>query len=185
MPEWQKKSALSCAMSRLPAILITMAIELGAGYVIHRFEATLKTITLLTSFMPVISAISGNVGLQSATISVRSIATGRSSFKRSSLLKEFVTCLVLALVAGTGLLTVGWIWSTHWEFGAVVGMSMAVSMVMAGLIGSSSPFLFRKLGVDPATSVGPFETAFQDVVGYTIFLYVASILLSGDKFGDQ
>eukprot|EP01135_Chromosphaera_perkinsii_P012446 Nk52_evm57s2657 gene=Nk52_evmTU57s2657 len=178
----ESRSSFECAMTRLPAIMITMAIELSAGYVIAQFAETLQTITLLTSFMPVISAISGNVGLQSATISVRAIATGRIKFKTSFLTKEFITCCFLAVFAGLGLFIVGSVWSEHWKFGAVVGMSIGVSMIMAGIVGSASPYLFKKFNVDPATSVGPFETAFQDVVGYTIFLYVASILLAGEKF---
>jgi magnesium transporter len=38
------------------------------------------------------------------------------------------------------------------------------------------PALSKKLGFDPATTAGPFETAFQDVVGFSVFLWLATVL---------
>jgi len=32
------------------------------------------------------------------------------------------------------------------------------------------------LGLDPATTAGPFETAFQDVIGFAVFLSLATLL---------
>jgi magnesium transporter len=37
--------------------------------------------------------------------------------------------------------------------------------------------LSKRLGFDPALTAGPFETAFQDVLGVTIFLSLATALL--------
>eukprot|EP01135_Chromosphaera_perkinsii_P004528 Nk52_evm22s287 gene=Nk52_evmTU22s287 len=178
-----KKSAMGAAFSRFPALFITLVIELMAGVVIARYERTLKEIVLLTSFMPVISAISGNVGLQSATIAVRSIATGQlgSGINRSALWKEIRTCLYLSVVAGFVVLSVGWLWSGWLLFGVVVGLAIAVSMTCAGFMGCISPHFFKYVGIDPATCVGPFETAFQDVIGYALFLAVADVILSSGR----
>jgi magnesium transporter len=51
------------ALLRLPGIMATMFIELFAGVVIYIFDSTLTQVLLLASFMPIISAISGNTGL--------------------------------------------------------------------------------------------------------------------------
>jgi magnesium transporter len=73
------KSPLQVAKLRLPWLMATMFIELLAGKVIHVFDQTLTTFILLASFMPIISAISGNTGLQSARLSSGGCRPGWSS----------------------------------------------------------------------------------------------------------
>ena len=75
--EMERKTPIQIARLRVPWLLGTMVIELGAGLVIHRFDGVLQRVILLASFMPVISAVSGNVGLQSAAIVVRGLDTGQ------------------------------------------------------------------------------------------------------------
>src|SRR6266700_1818158 len=77
--ELERRSPTRIALLRLPWIMATMFIELLAGVVIHFFDSTLTNVILLASFMPIISAISGNTGLQSATIIVRGLSTGQVS----------------------------------------------------------------------------------------------------------
>jgi magnesium transporter len=43
-------------------------------------------------------------------------------------------------------------------------------------MGTVIPVLSKRLGFDPATTAGPFETAFQDVVGFGVFLWLATLL---------
>lgn len=61
---------------RMPALVITMVIELLVAFQISRYQATLTHVPLLISFMPVISALSGNVGLQSSSITTRALSHG-------------------------------------------------------------------------------------------------------------
>ena len=55
---------------------------------------------------------------------------------------------------------------------------MFISINLAGFIGTVTPMLSKKLGFDPAVTSGPFETAFQDVIGVSIFLTIAQFLLT-------
>lgn len=177
--EMERRSPAQVARLRLPWLLGTMAIELGAGYVIHRYDDVLQQVILLASFMPVISATSGNVGLQAAAIAVRGLDTGHMSASRwaSAVRKELTTALLIALVCGTVLGAVGVLWSRHWPFGLVVGAALACAMLTAGLLGTLIPMASKRLGLDPATTAGPFETAFQDLIGFGVFLWLASRLL--------
>jgi magnesium transporter len=165
------------AKKRVPWLLTTMAIELLAGMVISHFDGVLKKVILLASFMPVISAISGNVGLQAAAITVRAVDSGvaksKSLFK--PIRKETATTLLMALVCGLTLGVIGIIWSKKVPFGMVIGGAMTCSMVTAGLMGTIIPVISKRLGFDPATTAGPFETAFQDVVGFGVFLWLATL----------
>jgi magnesium transporter len=153
---------------------------LFAGFVISRFDHVLTEVILLASFMPVISAVSGNVGLQAAAIVVRGLDTGHVQTSRWSkqVSKELATSLLMAIACGLVLGTVGAVWSSHVPFGIVIGGALTCSMLTAGFMGSVIPMLSKSLGFDPATTAGPFETAFQDVVGFAVFLWLASLLVN-------
>jgi magnesium transporter len=58
----------------------------------------------------------------------------------------------------------------------VIGIAMTCSMLTAGFMGTIIPMFSKRAGFDPATTAGPFETAFQDVVGFAVFLWLASLL---------
>jgi magnesium transporter len=177
--ELEKRSPMQIAMLRLPWVLITLALEFTAGLVIHYFDATLSKVILLASFMPIISAISGNTGLQSAAIVVRAMATGHVTLDRwwQPVWRQLQTTVIIGSVCGLVLGSVGGFWQGKWEFGLVVGVSMLISINISGIVGTSSPMISKRLGFDPALTAGPFETAFQDVVGITIFLSLATMLL--------
>jgi magnesium transporter len=54
---------------------------------------------------------------------------------------------------------------------------MFVSMQVAGFMGTAIPVVSKRLGFDPASTAGPFETAFQDVIGFAVFLWLASLFV--------
>src|ERR1041385_6276069 len=177
--ELERRSPYEIAMLRLPWVLTTLAIEFGAGIVIHYFDATLSKVILLASFMPIISAISGNTGLQSAAIIVRAMATGHVSLERwwAPVWRQVQTTLIIGGACGVALGMVGGFWQGKWEFGLVVGVAMFVSVNISGVVGTTVPMISKRLGFDPALTAGPFETAFQDVVGISIFLSLATAML--------
>ncbi len=188
--ELERKTPKEIARLRLPWLLITVFIELIAGFVIHRFDQTLSKVILLASFMPVIQAISGNTGLQSATIVVRGLATGHITLREwwRPVWRQFQTTLILGAVLGSLIFVIGGFWhglqqmherGTFFDpvFGFVVGFSMFVAVNLSGFVGTVIPMISKRLGFDPALTAGPFETAFQDVVGVTILLGLATLLL--------
>ncbi|GBC83314.1 Magnesium transporter MgtE [bacterium HR10] len=188
--ELERRTPTEIARLRLPWLLMTVLIELIAGAVIHRFDDTLGTVILLASFMPVIQAISGNTGLQSATIVVRGLATGHISLKDwwRPVARQLRTTLILGGILGALIFFVGGLWH-GWQrmaergtwfdpvFGFVVGFSMFVAINLSGFVGTVIPMISKRLGFDPALTAGPFETAFQDVVSVTIMLGLATLLL--------
>jgi magnesium transporter len=174
-----RRSPAQVAKLRVPWLLDTMGIELFAGLVISHFDAVLQQVILLASFIPVISAVSGNIGLQAAAIVARRLDTGHVTLKHGwrQISKELTTALLLAAVCGVVLGTVGAVWSRHLPFGLVIGGAMTCSMLTAAFMGTIIPMLSKRLGFDPATTAGPFETAFQDVISFAVFLWLASLLL--------
>ncbi|MCI0707097.1 MAG: magnesium transporter [Ignavibacteriae bacterium] len=177
--EMERRSPSQIAMLRLPWIMMTLLIQLLAGVVIHNFDETLTKVILLASFMPIISALSGNTGLQAAAIVVRGLATGHVDLSRwtDPIKRQFQITLILGFACGVILGIIGGIWHRTPAFGFVVGTSMFISINISGLIGSATPLLSKRLGFDPAITAGPFETAFQDVIGITVFLTIASLMM--------
>ncbi len=178
--ELEKKSPVQIAKMRLPWIMTTLGIELLAGVVIHVFDKTLTKFILLASFMPIISAISGNTGLQSAAIIIRGLSSGQVTLGgwRHALARQAATTLILGGVCALTLGVIAGVWDRHWIFGFVVFLGMFIAVNIAGIIGTCIPLLSKRAGYDPALTAGPFETAFQDVIGISIFLSLATALLN-------
>jgi magnesium transporter len=177
--ELERRSPTRIALLRLPWIMATMFIELFAGVVIHIFDNTLTQVILLASFMPIISAISGNTGLQSATIIVRGLSTGQVHLARwqHAVLRQMKTTLILGAAAGLVLGLIGAVWDGKLAFGLIIFVGMFMAVNIAGVVGTVVPLISKSLGFDPALTSGPFETAFQDVVGISIFLSFATLLI--------
>ncbi len=177
--EMDRRTPAEVARLRLPWLLGTMAIELCAGAIIARFDRVLRDVILLASFMPVISAVSGNVGLQAAAIVVRGLDTGHVSLHAwaETIRRELLAALLIAGAAGAVLAAVAIVWSGHLLFGLVVGLAMVCAIVAASVMGTLIPMVSKRCGFDPATTAGPFETAFQDVIGFTVFLWMATLLV--------
>jgi magnesium transporter len=175
----EHRSPTQIAVLRLPWVLLTLGIEFLAGLVVHHFDVTLSRIILLASFMPVISAISGNTGLQSAAIVIRALGTGHVTLEEwwRPVSRQLHTTIIIGSVCGLIIGLIGGVWQGKWEFGFVVGASMFLSVNISGFVGTTVPMLSKKLGFDPALTAGPFETAFQDVIGISIFLGLATAML--------
>lgn len=180
--ELEKKSPVQIAKLRLPWLLATLFIELMVVFVIQFHNDILEKVILLAAFMPIISAISGNTGLQSAAIVVRGLDTGNVNISRwwEPIIRQFKTNM---LIGGAVALVVGLIgffmsMDNKILFGMSVGLSMFISINIAGIVGTASPMISKKLGFDPALTSGPFETAFQDVIGITIFMTISTYLLT-------
>jgi len=177
--ELEKKSPSQVARLRLPWIMATMFIELLAGVVIHIFDATLTSVILLASFMPIISAISGNTGLQSAAIIIRGLSAGLVQLSRwqQAVVRQLPTSLIIGGACGLVLGVIGAMWAENWVFRLVIFIGMFIAVNVAGVVGTVVPMISKRLGFDPALTAGPFETAFQDVIGISIFLSLATALL--------
>ena len=57
----------------------------------------------------------------------------------------------------------------------VMSISMAINCVVAAIAGTSLPLLLKKLGTDPALAGSVLLVATTDVIGYFVFLGLASL----------
>jgi len=168
---------------RFSWILITLTFELFVALVISKlFVATIEKLAILTAFIPVIIAIAGNVGLQSSTLVVRSIALGTISMSRTAriIFSETRTGFSLGLICGSITSFVGFLINMKnpevFQLAFSVFIGMVSALTAAATIGTVEPLVLHKLKQDPAVSSGPLITAVNDLMGTTMYLLVATYL---------
>lgn len=167
---------------RLPWLLVTLLGGLGIAELIHAFDPLLQQEILLAGFIPIVMGMEGNVGIQAATVTVRGIATGRidGSVSRAVGAEVFNG----AVLGGFFALAIGGYCLIRFgdvRVAASVALAVVTGMTSAALVGTLVPLTLRRLGVDPAIATGPFVTTAMDVLGLTIYLSAAAVLLG--RFG--
>ncbi len=179
-----ERSSLRVAASRLPWIMIGLVSALGAGFIIEYQEHMLRQYLVLATFIPVVMAIGGSIGVQSSTIVVRGLATGQADLINlgSRLFKEMRVGLVMGLICGLSVGFIAWFWQGAYQLGVVVGLSMLMAILVAATLGAAVPVLLDRLKVDPALASGPFMTMSNDIVGLLIYFGLASNLLRWFQF---
>ncbi len=164
---------------RVPWLGFNMMWAFAAASVISAFEKTIGQVPALAVFMPIIAGQAGNAGIQTATVVVRSMALGEiESANLSQLLrKEWGLGLIKGALFGFVLGMVAWVWKGNATLGLVAGLAMFLNMLVAATGGVLVPTALRRLGFDPATVAGVFDTMLTDFMGFFIFLGLATLLI--------
>ena len=165
---------------RLPWLCVNLATAGLAALVITLFQSTLGQVIALAAFLPVIAGQGGIVGTQTLTLVVRSMALGEISPANAKqlLLKEFGLGLVHGCVLGllAGLIVL--MWHGNEYLALVVGVAMLANLCVAGVSGVVLPLSLKAAKLDPALSSAVVVTTITDVVGFLIYLGLASAAIS-------
>jgi magnesium transporter len=174
-----KSSSLDAARSRLPWLFTNLIGSLVSGWILWLFRFTLQEVVAIVSFLPVIAAMGGNVGLQSSTLIIRGLATGRIELSDvwNVFFREVRIGFLLGLSCGLILIGVGWLWHGQVFLGMVVGASVTIAFLVSTSMATIMPIVLKRVGVDPAVAAGPFVTTANDITGITIYLTLATVLL--------
>jgi magnesium transporter len=179
--ELRVTSALRIARIRMPWLFICMGGSFFSGLVIKSFELTLARMISLVAFIPMITSTGGNVGLQSSTIVIRSLALGTlpSSRLLKLVVKQIKVGILLGLACGAFLAVVAFFWGDQHPglLGTLVGVAMLLAVTFSTLSGMFIPLVFDRLKIDPAIASGPLITTLNDVLGITIYLTSASLMI--------
>ncbi len=183
----KEESALSPAgfavRKRLPWLQINLVTAFMAAAVVGVFEDTIASNAQLAVLLPVVAGQSGNTGAQALAVVIRGLALREinASHWRKVVGKEFFAALIngvaIALTTSAGV----YLWSRSSTLSAIIGISMVMSMVIAGLAGAAIPLALTKLRQDPAQSSSIVLTTVTDVSGFFSFLGIATMLLHSVK----
>jgi magnesium transporter len=173
------RSVFRLARQRAGWLLATSFAGVVADILTHWLGEPLP-LEVLAGFIPVVMGMGGNVGVQSATIAVRGIATGHVQIGGAwkFMFRELRVGVMLGLLYGTLVGTYALLTGRDQP---MVGVAVAISIVLAttlgSILGSSVPVALSRFGADPAVATGPFVTSTVDIVGIIVYFNVARVLL--------
>ncbi len=164
---------------RLPWMAANVFLNLGAVAVISTFEDTIAQVAILAAFIPMITDMGGNVGIQALSVSIRSIALGEVQIDdvKRVLRKELSIGLINGLALGSLFAIIAYILQREPMIGLIAGIALGFNVIVAGVVGGTIPFLINKIGKDPAMMTGPVLTTITDITGVTIYLGLSTIFL--------
>ncbi|QUA53201.1 magnesium transporter [Aristaeella lactis] len=182
-----KSSPLDLFIHRIPWLSLLMISATFTGIIISQFEKKLEALTCLAAFIPMLMDTGGNSGSQSSVTVIRALSLGELEFKDLGkvIWKEVRTAVICGLVLS--VLCFGKVMLIdrllmHNEdvslmVAVVVGLTLAVTVLCAKLVGCTLPMLAKKLGFDPAVMASPFITTIVDALSLLVYFGIATTLL--------
>ena len=157
-------------------LLLNLFTALLATWVISNFGASIEQMVALAFLMPIVASMGGNAGMQTLAVTIRAIATkelSKSNFNRV-VGKEFLIGILNGLIFAiiTGIIVQ--LWFKQLNLSLLIGVSMILNMIVAGLFGILVPVSLKKLNIDPALASSVFVTTITDVIGFLSFLGLGS-----------
>jgi len=167
--------------SRAPWLVVTLCAGLINVGVMSSFQNYAGgVLTFVMFFVPLITGMSGNIGIQCSTVLVRSMALGLVSpgNRGEAVFKEVLIGMTTGAVFGVlcALLVYGLDFAADVSaatVGLIVGTGLTGACLAGTLLGACSPLLFVRIGVDPAVAAGPIVTAFNDFLSMSIYFLIA------------
>lgn len=165
--------------ARLPWLLIGIIGGFLSARMMGAFEEELARITAIAFFIPLIQATGGNVGIQSSSIVVQTLANpgfvDEGIWKR--LLKVFAVALLNGFFLSLIVFGINLLFEGERMLSTVVSIALFSVVIFASFIGTITPLVLNKLGFNPALASGPFITTMNDLLGLGIYFSVVHILL--------
>ncbi len=172
-------SPLQLVKSRVVWLLLLFAAASITSSIISSFQEVLSSLVALAFFIPLIVDTGGNTGSQSATLMIRSMATGEVKYAHLYRIigRELLVGALLGIAIGlTGFLLALLINATP-VVAITLGVTIILVVLVANIIGTTLPIAIKKLGYDPAMVSAPLLTTIVDAIGLFIYFTVASILI--------
>jgi len=182
-----RSTPLDIYRHRIPWLMLLMVSATFTGMIITGFESRLAAQVVLTAFIPMLMDTGGNSGSQSSVTVIRALSLGELEFSDivAVIWKEIRTAVLcgvtLAILCFGKILLVDRLLLNNPDVtvmtAAVVCIALAVTVLIAKIIGCSLPMIARKLGFDPAVMASPFITTIVDALSLLVYFGIASSLL--------
>jgi magnesium transporter len=165
--------------ARLPWLVVGMLGGLLGALFMEAYE---NNITLtLTFFIPLIMATGGNVGIQSSSLVVQSLAN-KSAFSKTTytrLWKVFWVAILNGLLLATMVLFgIQFLMGSGFKLALIVAISLLSVVLLSSFMGTATPLVLDRFGINPALASGPFITTANDLLGLAVYFGVAHLLFS-------
>ena len=165
-------SVLNKTKKRFNWLLLNLFTALLATWVISKFGASIEQMVALAFLMPIVASMGGNAGMQTLAVTIRAIAKkelSSSNFNRV-VGKEFVIGILNGIIFAVITAVIVQLWFKEINLSLLIGVSMILNMIVAGLFGILVPVSLKKINIDPALASSVFVTTITDVIGFLSFL---------------
>ena len=157
-------------------LLLNLFTALLATWVISNFGASIEQMVALAFLMPIVASMGGNAGMQTLAVTIRAIAKkelSTSNFNRV-VGKEFIIGILNGIIFAIITAVIVHLWFKEISLSLLIGVSMILNMIVAGLFGILVPVSLKKMNIDPALASSVFVTTITDVIGFLSFLGLGS-----------
>ena len=172
---------------RIPWLALLMVSATFTGMIITGFESALAAQVVLTAFIPMLMDTGGNSGSQASVTIIRALSLGELEFTDTPkvIWKEIRTAVLCGLALATlcfgKIMLVDRILLGNTDITTltafVVCFTMAVTVLIAKMVGCTLPLAAKKIGFDPAVMASPFITTIVDALSLLVYFGIASALL--------
>ena len=172
---------------RIPWLALLMVSATFTGMIITGFESALAAQVVLTAFIPMLMDTGGNSGSQASVTIIRALSLGELEFTDTPkvIWKEIRTAVLCGLALATlcfgTIMLVDRILLGNTDITTltafVVCFTMAVTVLIAKMVGCTLPLAAKKIGFDPAVMASPFITTIVDALSLLVYFGIASALL--------
>ena len=182
-----KSSVFELFKNRIPWLMLLMVSATFTGLIITAFEDALAAQVALTAFIPMLMGTGGNSGSQSSVTVIRSLSLGELKFRDIGIVlwKEIRTAVLcgisLAVVCFAKIWLVDHLLMQNQEItlmvDAVVCLALAVTVIIAKVVGGLLPLAAKAMKLDPAVMASPFISTIVDALSLLVYFLFAKALL--------
>jgi magnesium transporter len=161
-------SVLIKTKRRFNWLLLNLFTALLATWVISMFGASIEQMVALAFLMPIVASMGGNAGMQTLAVTIRAIATKELSSGNFNKIvgKEFLIGILNGIIFAIITAVIVQFWFKEFKLSLLIGISMVLNMIVAGLFGILVPVSLKKVNIDPALASSVFVTTITDVIGF-------------------
>jgi magnesium transporter len=133
----------------------------------------------LIVFWTAMTAIGGNMTVQTSTIVIRGLTMDEFDKKEiaARVFREAGLGLIVGLISALAFFLLGFIWKGKLELGIIAAIASIIIVIVAAMLGAFAPLVFKRLGYDPAAASGPFLTLTMDATSITVYMLTALLVL--------
>jgi magnesium transporter len=160
---------------RLPWLVLGLLGALASAGIVSSFERDLESTITLAFFLPGVVYMADAVGTQTEALVIRGLSVGVPIGR--VVRRELLTGLVVGVVIAAAFLPAGLAaWDDN-DVAITVAVALFAACSTATLVAMTLPWLFSRLGADPAFGSGPLATVVQDLLSLLIYFGVAAALV--------
>ena len=182
-----KSSSFELFKNRVPWLMLLMVSATFTGVIITAFEGALAAQVALTAFIPMLMGTGGNSGAQSSVTVIRALSLGELKFQDvgTVLWKEFRTAAMCGLALGAVCFAKIWLVDKlllgnediTLMVDAVVCLALAVTVIIAKVVGCLLPIGAKAVKLDPAVMASPFISTIVDALSLLVYFLFAQMIL--------